>query len=122
MEAIRTMEWVDDALQSWMANDLVKVPQTMIITSQSSPIVEPDITTKLQPYLDSQATLDWLMARAYSKTLMTDINRNQLQPNNTDNKHRTLQWNNVARNKAIQNGEAQKKHSLSTNTDRKRRW
>ena len=52
------MELVDDGLQSWMANDLVEVPQTMILKTQSSPIREPDITAKLLAYLDSRAILD----------------------------------------------------------------
>ena len=52
------MEWVDDALQPRMANHLVKVPQTMILKTLCLPIAEADVTAKLQPYLDSRATLD----------------------------------------------------------------
>ena len=54
---------------------------------------------------------------------MRDIDRNQLQPNNTNNKHRALQGNNAARNKAIQNRKAQTKHltNTSTNTDKAKR-
>ena len=46
------------------------------------------------------------MTRIYSKMFMGDIDRNQLQPNNT-NTQIVLQGNNAARNKTIQNGEAQ---------------
>ena len=71
MEIILTMIWVDDALQQWMVNHLVEVPQTMIPTTRrysantgewplryevTNP--EPSITAKLQPYLESRATLD----------------------------------------------------------------
>ena len=58
MESTQTMEWVDDALQPWIANHLVEVPQKVRLTTQSSPSLGPDITTKLKPYLVSQETLD----------------------------------------------------------------
>ena len=50
------------------------------------------------------------MDRACSKVFMRDIDQNQTQPNNTNNKYRALQGNNVATNEAIPNGEAQIKH------------
>ena len=95
----------------------------IIMIHQSSSIAEPDITAKLQPHLASRATIDLLISRACSKTFMRDIDRNQLQPNNTNNKHRALQGNNAARNKAIQNRKAQTKHltNTSTNTDKAKR-
>ena len=43
------MEWMVDALQSWMANHLVEVPQRMILATQSLPITETEITAKSQP-------------------------------------------------------------------------
>ena len=88
VETTRPVEWADDALQPRMANHLVEVPQTMILTTLSSPIAEADITAQLQPYLDNRATLDWLMTRIHLKMFIGDIDRNQLQPNNTNNKHR----------------------------------
>ena len=62
------------------------------------------------------------MTRAYSKTFIRDIYRSQLQSSNTNKKHRGFQENNIARNKAIQNGKTETKHSLSTNTDKEKRW
>ena len=52
------MESVDDALQPRMANHLMEVSQTMILTTLSLPITEADITAKLQPYLHIRLTLD----------------------------------------------------------------
>ena len=49
METNSTMEWMVDALQSWMANHLVEVPERMILATQSLPITEPEITAKSQP-------------------------------------------------------------------------
>ena len=57
------------------------------------------------------------MTCAYSKTFMGDIDQNQFQTTNTSNEFRALQGNNMARNEAIPNGEAQRKHPLSTFTD-----
>ena len=48
---------------------------------------------------------------------MGNIDQNQFQPINTNNKHGALQGNNIARNEAIPNGEAQTKHPLSKYTD-----
>ena len=53
---------------------------------------------------------------------MGNIDQNQLQPINTNNEFRALQGNNIARNEAIPNGEAQTKHPLSTYTDDEKRW
>ena len=53
---------------------------------------------------------------------MGDIDRNQLQPKNTNNKHKALQGNNTARNEDIQNGDAQMKHFLSINTHKEKNW
>ena len=62
------------------------------------------------------------MTRAYSKTFMENIDQNQFQPINTNNEFRALQGNNIARNEAIPNGQAQTKHSLSTYTYDEKRW
>ena len=43
---------------------------------------------------------------------MGNIDQNQFQPNNINNEHGALQGNNIARNEAIPNGEAQTKHPL----------
>ena len=51
---------------------------------------------------------------------MGNIDQNQFQPINTNNKHGELQGNNIARNEAIPNGEAQTEHPLSTYTMMKR--
>ena len=75
-------------------------------------LVEVATLSQLQPYLESRATLDWLMTRAYSKTFMGNIDQNQFWPVNTNNECRALQGNNIARNEAIPNGEAQTKHPL----------
>ena len=48
---------------------------------------------------------------------MGDIDQNQFHPSTTNNEHTALQGNNVSRNEAIQNEQAQAKHSLSTYTD-----
>ena len=53
---------------------------------------------------------------------MGNIDQNQFQPNNINNEHGALQGNNIARNEAIPNGEAQTKHPLSTYTDDEMRW
>ena len=53
---------------------------------------------------------------------MGNIDQNQFQPINTNNEFRALQGNNIARNEAIPNGEAQTKHPLSTYTDDEKRW
>ena len=53
---------------------------------------------------------------------MGNIDQNQFQPINTNNEFRALQGNNIARNEAIPNGEAQTKHPLSTYTDDGKRW
>ena len=58
---------------------------------------EPSITAKLQPYLESQATLDWLMNCAYWKMFFGDIDGNQLQPKITNNKYRAPHGNGVAK-------------------------
>ena len=47
---------------------------------------------------------------------LRNIDQNQLQPINANNKFRTLQGNNIARNEAIPNGEAYIK------TDDEKRW
>ena len=62
------------------------------------------------------------MTRAYSKPFMGNIDQNQFQPIKTNNEFRALQGNNIARNEAIPNGEAQTKHPLSTYTDDEKRW
>ena len=62
------------------------------------------------------------MTCAYSKTFIGNIDQNQFQPINTNNEFRALQGNNIARNEAIPNGEAQTKHPLSTYTDDEKRW
>ena len=51
-----------------------------------------------------------------------NIDQYQFQPINTNNEFRALQGNNIARNEAIPNGEAQTKHPLSTYTDDEKRW
>ena len=53
---------------------------------------------------------------------MENIDQNQFQPINTNNEHGALQGNNIARNEAIPNGEAQTKHPLSNHTDDEKRW
>ena len=53
---------------------------------------------------------------------MGNIDQNQFQPINTNNEFRAVQRNNIARNEAIPNGEAQTKHPLSTYTDDEKRW
>ena len=53
---------------------------------------------------------------------MGNIDQNQFQPISTNNEHKALQGNNVARNEAIPNGEAQTKHPLSTYADDEKRW
>ena len=53
---------------------------------------------------------------------MGNIDQYQFQPTNTNNEHRALQGNNIARNEAIANGEAQTKHPLSTYTGDEKRW
>ena len=53
---------------------------------------------------------------------MENIDQNQFQPINTNNEHGALQGNNIARNEAIPNGEAQTKHPLSNYTDDEKRW
>ena len=53
---------------------------------------------------------------------MGDIDRNSFQPNNTKNEHGALQENDVARNEAISNREAQTKHPSSTYTDDEKWW
>ena len=50
------------------------------------------------------------------------IDQNQFQPVNTNNEFRALQGNNIARNEASPNGEAQTKHTLPTYTDDEKRW
>ena len=62
------------------------------------------------------------MTCAHSKTFIGNIDQNQFQPINTNNEFRALQGNNIARNEAIPNGEAQTKHPLSTYTDDEKRW
>ena len=62
------------------------------------------------------------MTCAYSKTFIGNIDQNQFQPINTNNEFRALQGNNIARNEAIPNGEAQTKHPLSTYKDNEKRW
>ena len=78
--------------------------------------------TKLQPCLESRATLDWLTALAFSETFAENLDQNQFQPINTNNEHGALQRYNIARNGAIPNGEAQTKYTLSTYTDDEKRW
>ena len=78
--------------------------------------------SKLQPYLDSQATLDLLMTSAYSKIFMENIDQNQFQPINTNNEHRALHENNISRNESIPNGETQTKRLLSTYTNDEKKW
>ena len=85
-------------------------------------LVEVATLSQLQPYLESRANLDWLMTRTYSKTIMENIDQNQFQPINTDNKFRALQGNNITRNEAIPNGEAQTKQPLSKYPDDEKRW
>ena len=53
---------------------------------------------------------------------MENIDQNQFQPINTDNKFRALQGNNITRNEAIPNGEAQTKQPLSKYPDDEKRW
>ena len=53
---------------------------------------------------------------------MGNIDQNQFQLNNINNEHGALQGNNIARNEAIPNGEAQTKHPLSTHTDDEKKW
>ena len=53
---------------------------------------------------------------------MGNKDQNQFRPINTNNEFRALQGNNIARNEAIPNGEAQTKHPLSTYTDDEKRW
>ena len=61
------------------------------------------------------------MTRAYSKPFMGNIDQNQFQPIKTNNEFRALQGNNIARNEATANEEAQTKHPLSTYTDDEKR-
>ena len=56
------------------------------------------------------------------KNIYGKYNQHQFQPTNTNNKHRALQGNNIARNEAIANGEAQTKHPLSTYTGDEKKW
>ena len=70
---------------------------------QSRNLAEVATVSQLQPYLESQATLDCLMTRAYSKTFMANVDKNQFQPINNNNEFRALQGNNIARNKATPN-------------------
>ena len=53
---------------------------------------------------------------------MGNKDQNQFRPINTNNEFRALQGNNIARNEAIPNGEAQTKDPLSTYTDGEKRW
>ena len=53
---------------------------------------------------------------------MGKIDQNKFQSINTNNEHRALQGNNIARNEAIPNGDSQTKHPLSTYTDDEKRW
>ena len=53
---------------------------------------------------------------------MGNIDQNQFKPINTNNEFRTLQGNNIARNKAIPNGEAQTRRPLSKYTDDEKSW
>ena len=53
---------------------------------------------------------------------MENIDQNKFQPVNTNNEHGSLQGNNIGRNEAMLNGEAQTKHHLSKHTDHKKRW
>ena len=62
------------------------------------------------------------MTLAYSKTFIENTDQNQFQPINTDNEFRALQGNNIAKNEAITNGEAQAKQPWSTYTDDEKRW
>ena len=78
--------------------------------------------SKLQPHLENWAVLDLLITHAYSKKLMGDSDQPQFQADSTNNKHGALQGNNVARNEAIPNREAQTKHPLSTYKNEKKRW
>ena len=52
---------------------------------------------------------------------MGNIDQNQFQPIKTNNEFRALQGNNIARNEATANEEAQTKHPLSTYTDDEKR-
>ena len=56
------------------------------------------------------------------KNVYGDIDQNKFQSNNTNNEHRALKANNVARNEAIPNGETQTKRPLSTYTNDEKRW
>ena len=85
-------------------------------------LIEVATLSKLRPYLDSRATLDLQMTHAYSKILIADIDQSYFQPNNTISKHKVLRENDVARNEAIPNGEAQIKHAFSKYTDDGKRW
>ena len=58
-------------------------------------LIEAVTLSKLKPYLESQATLDWLTTRTYSKTFMGNIDQNKSQPINTNNRLRALQGNNT---------------------------
>ena len=53
---------------------------------------------------------------------MENIDQNQFQPINTNNEFRALHGNNISRNEAIANGEAQTKHLLSTYANDEKRW
>ena len=53
---------------------------------------------------------------------MRDKDQNQFQSINTNNEYGAFQGNNIARNEAIPNREAQTKHPLSTYTDDEKRW
>ena len=53
---------------------------------------------------------------------MGNIDQNQFQPNNIINEHGALYGNNIARNEAIPNEEAQTKHPLSTYTGYEKKW
>ena len=56
------------------------------------------------------------------KNVYGDIDQNKFQSNNTNNEHRALKANNVARNEAIPNGETQTKRPLPTYTNDEKRW
>ena len=50
------------------------------------------------------------------------MDQNQFQPINTNNEHRGLHENNIARNESIPNGETQTKRLLSTYTNDEKKW
>ena len=55
---------------------------------------------------------------------MEDVEKNQFQPNNSEQDHGALQGNNIAvRNQTVPNGEAPiSTHYLTTYTDSEKRW